>query len=220
MLSRKSRRVLATTALAAAMVTSLAACRVEQGAAIFVGDTRISSSQVDEIVDALPTKPQAPMSIFRSSVVDALTMVELGKQVAEDTGAEPIAAVAETPRQYWTSQGLERDSEFVDLMAQAETYRAMLSEDAEPTKASSKDINEIAERYELNTGEKLNGPNKAGLKQQLNTEEGQALIGQRDQLASYVDEYSVTANPRYGDAYIVVARGENYEPLLTVELEG
>ncbi len=219
MLSRNSRRVFATAALAAALVTSLAACRVEQGAAVFVGDTRIAASQVDDVIDTLPTKRQAPMSIFRSSTVDALTVIELGKQVADDTGAEPVTAAEETPRQYWQSQGLKPDSEFVDLMAEAEGYRAMLAEDAEPAEATNDDLDAIIERFERNSGQKLQERDKAALQQELASEQGKTIIGTRNKLESYVDKYDVTANPRYGDTYIVVARGSQYEPLVTVPLE-
>ena len=215
---RNVRRALTAVALGIAALSAMAACRVEQGAAVFVGDTRITEDAVNSIVDSLPVEVDAPLGGFRAMTVDALATVELGEQVAEDTGGSPDAASAEAIRSYWQSQGLPAEHEFVELMAEAEGYRAMLLSGAEPAAPTEADIEKIAAQFAENSGQPMTEADVAGLGEYLNSEAGQEIIGGRDQVAAYVAEYQVTANPRYGEGYITVARDQQRMPVVTVPL--
>lgn len=219
MRTRKTRHVLAAAVLGIAAVAAMTGCRVEQGAAVFVGDTRITSDQVDEVTDSLPTKAQAPMGGFRSMAIDALAVVELGKQVAADNGKSPKTSDGALQEKYWAEKGLPKSNAFVKLMAKAEGYRSMLAKGSDPVKPSSAEVADVTKRLEANSGQKLAGADKQALSAELKSDKGQEIFGNRKQLADYVKKYDVTANPRYGDTYIVIARGQQFEPLVTVQLE-
>ena len=233
---RMTRRAVAAVALGAMAIASLAACRVEQGTALFVGKTRVTEEQVDQIVESLPQQADTAIGAYRSLTVDALAVTELGKLVSADTGNRPDADAAENQRQFWMQQGVSSNREFIDLMGEAEGYRVMLMDGAEPVTPSDADVDAMAAAYEDHSGMALTDSQKAAITADPDDPQWQEAFGSREQvesyvnlweqnfgnlkqLADYVDEYDVTVNPRYGDSFIVVSRGSQNEPVLTLPLE-
>jgi hypothetical protein len=215
---RNVRRAVAGVVLGLAAVASLTACRVEQGTAVFVGDTRITEDQVNQLVDGLPLQEDSPLGGLRALTVDALTVVELGEQVAAKTGDSPKKESGDNQRAHWQQQGLKADDEFVALMAKAESYRAMLLEGAEPADPTDEDVDDIADSIGRGRGQQLNASERDQLRVELSDEAGRELVGDRHQIAGFVADYDVNANPRYGDAFIIVTRGQEHQPVITVPL--
>lgn len=226
MKSRMSGRVFVVAALGLALASSLAACRVEPGAAVFVGDVRITDTDVDEIVDeAIETltadaPEQArdfPVGDVRDLAVDALTVVELGTQVAKDTGAEPDPDAGQHLQEHMLHSVLPEDSRFAALQVEAAGYRAMLLESAEPVTPEPEEAEAMAEQIIAASGA---DPDPAHIEQLsgvlIHEEHGQLAVGQHRLLADYVDEYDVTVNPRYGSNFIVVEFDGDGWPFITV----
>lgn len=221
---RLSRRLLLSAAIGLVAVAGLAGCRVEQGAAAFVGDTRITDSQVNQVVDSIPveliTSDLSDMSSafggIRNQVLEALAVVELGRQVADDTGRQPDSEAASAARDGWVQNtGLAQDNAFVALMAEAEGYRELLRADAEPQSPSAADIEAAAENFTATTGQALDDMGFAQLAADLDSEQGKQLIGQNRQITQYVADFDVTANPKYGQLAIVTFLNPSGVPLLT-----
>src|SRR5690606_2890135 len=101
------------------------------GAALFIGDTRYQQEEIDEIVDSVPEETRDRLgNLFQASggavgditaatlrgyVLDALTVVEIGKDTVADTDASPDRKAADAAEQFWTDPvlGLSADSRFV-----------------------------------------------------------------------------------------------------------
>ena len=222
---RLPRRLLLTAVIGLMAVVTVAGCRVEQGAAAFVGETRITDAQVDNVVDSLPvelvTNNLANVSSayggVRHQVLEALAVVELGRHVADDTGALPDADARSVARDGWMQQtGLPESNAFVSLMAEAEGYRALLQEGAEPQAPTDTDIEAAADNFTTATGQKLQSADLQQLTADLNSDQGRRLIGVNRQIAQYVADYDVTANPKYGQLSIVTFLNASGVPLLTV----
>lgn len=221
---RMPRRLLLAAALGLATVAALAGCRVEQGAALFVGETRITDSQVDEIVDSVPvelvtsdrSRMTSGFSGIRSQVVEALAVVELGRQVADDTDRQPNTQVGSAARKSWAeATGLPLDNAFVDLMGSAESYRELLRADATPEAPTEADVEAAAKNYATATGQPLDDAMIGQLTGELNTDQGRDLIGQNRQINQYVADYQVTANPKYGKLAIITFTNASGVALLT-----
>lgn len=222
---RMPRRLVLSAVIGLLAVAGLAGCRIEQGAAVFVGDTRISDSEVNEVVDSIPveliTSDLSTVSKayggIRNQVLEALTVVELGHQVAADTGRQIDADALANAREGWMQRtGLDADNALVSLMAEAEGYRAMLREGAVPEAPTPADVEDAAANVAAVTGQPLNDAELGQLEADLSSPQGQELIGQNRQISGYVAEYGVTPNPKYGQFAIVTFLNARGIPLLTV----
>lgn len=191
-------RIRAFTAigLAAAALLTVSACRVEQGAAVFIGPDRISEKRVDEIIDSIPAKtrdqlaaireasggqmPSITTGTLRGYVVDALVVTELGKKVAADTGRKPVAAAADTVEAYWTHPviGLDADSRFVEVAAKAETYRELLFADAAEAEPSDADVKAINDQLSKLDGQPRGDAEDAALKECLGSKPDKEICGE------------------------------------------
>lgn len=228
-------RAIAAMGLATVALVTVSACRVEQGAALFIGSERISENRVDEIVDGMPDKAREQMSQLteltggqksnistgglRGFVVDALATIELGKLVAADTGREPDTSVTGAVEKFWSQPvyGLDEDNEFVQLAATAESYRTVLVEDAKPATVTDKELDAALDHFEFLAGEKYSKSDRDAIGQQLGaeleSEAGRLLVGQQRQVGDYITDYDVTANPRYGQSFIVISLGRDNSPV-------
>lgn len=91
-----TRRTLRLTAAAAvvALVLPLAACQTHQGTVAFIGDTRITTEQLDTQVDKFYADPywakrgEGQRAAVRSKTVQAMVLAELFRQLARAEGAE------------------------------------------------------------------------------------------------------------------------------------
>lgn len=194
-------RALTAIGLAAAALLTVSACRVEQGAAVFIGSDRISEKRVDEIIDSIPAKTRDQLAVIRETsggqmpsittgtlrgyVVDALVVTELGRKVAADTGRKPVADAAETVEAYWTHPviGMEADSEFVKVAATAETYREVLFEDATETDPDDKDVRAINEQLTKLDGQPRGENEDALLKECFSSKPDAEICGENAEQA-------------------------------------
>ncbi|ADD45439.1 hypothetical protein [Stackebrandtia nassauensis] len=227
-------RAIAAMGLAAAALLTVSACRVEQGAALFVGDERISEKRVDEVVDSISASDRAKLADLnqltggqlpdistgnlRGYVVDALVVTELGQRVAADTGVKPDRESSSVIKKNWELLELDSDSEFVQLTAEAEAYRTVLVDGSKPHRPSDKEVDALTAQLEHTFGQELDEQQKAGFAQFLTSEDGQVVVGQQRQVSDYIAEYDVTANPRYGQSFIVIARNAGPQPLITSDI--
>lgn len=232
-------RAFVAMGLAAAALLTVSACRIEQGAALFVGDDRISQQRVDEIIDSIPAEDRkllaqqialpgnitlASMSVgsLRGFVVDALATIELGKKVAADRDLKPDHGKGSAVKDYWTQPGRElgRDNAFVKLVAEADAYRTVLFDGAKPVDPSNADVKAIAEQWTAIDGKPRNEADREFIKlclgpkptvEQCGSDEafGPEIIGRIHQVRDYLAEYEVTANPRYGDSFVMIQRDPN-----------
>jgi hypothetical protein len=82
----KSRLVAVATAGLLA-VGGLTACQAQPGAALFVGDTRIPSSQIDSAMDDITAVPNnVPKSELRALMAQDLAFIELADRYAKQKG--------------------------------------------------------------------------------------------------------------------------------------
>lgn len=233
-------RAIAAIGLATAALLSVSACRVEQGAALFIGDERISQQRVDAIIEGIPADTRQRLSRLsaetgnrmssistgglRGFVVDALATIELGERVAADTGREPDRSAIADAEEFWTNPlyGLDADSEFVDLAAEAEAYRPVLFEGAKPATASDAEIDATIDRFEYLSGDDYTAEERRAVRVELSgmldAEQGRLMVGQRRQVTDYLEEYEVSANPRYGQAFILIGRTQGNSPIFVADI--
>ncbi|MGH8876332.1 MAG: hypothetical protein ACRD0P_03155 [Stackebrandtia sp.] len=227
-------RAIVAVGLSAAALLTVSACRVEQGAALFVADERISEQRVDEVVNSIPEKtrkdmanyaqlsggamPNISIGALRGFVIDALATTAIGKRIQEETDREPDKSAADVAEANWASVGVKPGTEFVELAAEAAEYRPLLLTGAENQKPTKDEIDDLTEQFVLLGGQ---SPSKAERKQLranvselLNNDKpqeivkgepvvGQELVGKWRQVDKYIEKYEVSANPRYGESFIV-----------------
>lgn len=212
-------RAIAAIGLATTALLTVSACRVEQGAAVFVGHERITEKRVDELVDSIPDPNREELAQLanlstgglRGYIIDALTTVELGKRVVADTGAKPDGKAGEAVGLSWEQVNLDGDSAFVELAVEAGKYRPVLFEGSKPAKPEKDEIDENTAQFERLQSEDLNDSEREQLRglmtEWLNSEPGQEAVGKQRQVNDYLAEYEVQANPRYGQTTILISPG-------------
>lgn len=171
-------RKLRLVAVASVGLLALGACGNEQGAALFVGDERVTESTVDGYVSNiadLRAEEGEDLSIHdysgdRNQVVVYVLYAELGQAIdpesASSAGDADLEAIA-----------LEAEANFQELVAQAEPRELTEAEIAALNDAAATDPN-------------VSGYTEADL---------MLLAGFTDDLAGYVEEYDIAVNPRYGE---------------------
>lgn len=108
----RARRIASIAVVAALGLGGLAACRSEPSVAAYLGDRKVTEDQVTQIFDgagagasatpaaqeqqpdAEPTKAPGPV-VSRQQVVDLQVSLDLGRQVADEQGVQPVNAVTE-----------------------------------------------------------------------------------------------------------------------------
>ncbi|MCD0447210.1 hypothetical protein LO763_26700 [Glycomyces sp. A-F 0318] len=190
-------RTLRLAAVASIGLLALGACGTEQGAALFVGDERISETTVDGYVEAVAAANEQPeidtmdfdLSSNRESTVLCLMFAELGRQMDL---AEPDTAGA--------AEGLETEC------AEASAYLNEILAKAEPRELTDDELAHMT---------RLGSP----FEQMMPQDQATMMVyaGFSDALIGYLEEYDVRVNPRYGvDAFPVLAEGA--EGLFEVEI--
>ncbi|WP_157930620.1 hypothetical protein [Glycomyces xiaoerkulensis] len=173
-------RTLKLAGIAAVGLGALTACSSSmQGAAMFVGDERITENTidgyVDEIADLTVEESGGALEDFdyganREQVVIWVMLSEIGQR--EDL-SEPD-----------TSQAT---SELHGLFLEAEGYSSQIYEGAEPRELTDAEIEAMSE---LGTDfTELRPADQESLMQ---------MAGISDALSGYIEDYDVRVNPRYG----------------------
>ncbi|WP_156925770.1 hypothetical protein [Glycomyces arizonensis] len=190
-------RTLKLAGLAAVGVAALTACSNVQGAALYVGEERVSEASLDGYVDDTVTsyldQGAAPADIdyaaSREQAVLCLMFDELGRALdlpEPDTGQ----AVSDLDERCIAAQG----------------YLNTIAADAEPRELTEPELAKLREiGFEF---AQLPDQNKADLK---------FSAGFSDLLGGYIEEYDIRVNPRYGvDAFSVMP--EELQGLFDVEI--
>ncbi|SDD30984.1 hypothetical protein [Glycomyces harbinensis] len=190
-------RTFRIAAVASVGLLALAGCGTEQGAALFVGDERISESTVDgyvELAEEANTDPEIEavnldLAPNRESAVLCVLFSELGQ--AMDLPEPDTAAAVD---------------DFDAECTRASGYLDAISADVEPRELTE---DELAHMADLGAPfEQLAPEDQAAM---------EAYAALSDALAGYFEEYDVRVNPRYGvDAFPLLAEGA--EGLFEVEI--
>jgi hypothetical protein len=190
-------RTFRLAAVASVGLLALAGCGSEQGAALFVGDERVSESTVDgyvELAEAANAELESDavavdLSSNRESAVLCVLFSELG-QAMDLPEPETAAAV----------------DEFDAECARASAYLDEIAADIEPRELTDEELDHMA---------RLGVPFE-----QLAPQDQAAMMtyaGLSDALTGYFEEYDVRVNPRYGvDSFPLLAEGA--EGLFEVEI--
>jgi len=216
---RLPRRAIAAAVLSLAVVASTAACRVEQGAAIFVGDTRIAESEVSQLVDSLDSENLTGVGDLRAAIVEALVVVEVGKRIAEDTGATPDRdKEGQLLEQLSQMNRLPKDNPVIRLLAEKEAYRPLLVAEADPVDPTEHDVDAMSANVADAIGGKVTPEIRAGIVADLESETGRELTGQRHQVLDYFTDYDVSVNPRFGETSVVIYADQQNNPIITAPI--
>ncbi|HLU27529.1 MAG TPA: hypothetical protein VKZ65_03750 [Glycomyces sp.] len=190
-------RTLKLAGVAAVGLAALTACSNVQGAALYVGDERVSEATIDGYVDDTVTSyvdqgatlADIDYASSREQAVLCLMFDALGKSLDLP---EPDTAQA--------AEGLE------ERCMAAQTYLDTIASEAEPrelTEAELADVRALGFEFE-----QLPARNKADL---------MFSAGFADLLNEYIDEYDIRVNPRYGvDVFSVMP--EELDGLFDVEI--
>ncbi|MEU6247477.1 hypothetical protein [Glycomyces sp. NPDC047010] len=171
-------RTLRLAGVAAVGLLVLGACGSQQGAALFVGDERVPESTIDGYVTTIAdfrAEQGEDLSVFnysddRKQIVTYVLYSELGQAV----GLDPVS-----------SAGAD---ELESVAVEAEQYFQALVAEAEPRALTEDEMARVVEAAQ--TDANVAGYGQADL---------ELLAGFTDDLASYVEEYDISVNPRYGE---------------------
>ncbi|GAA1668653.1 hypothetical protein GCM10009830_13060 [Glycomyces endophyticus] len=171
-------RTLRLAGAASIALLALGACGSQQGAALFVGDERVSEDTIDGYVTTiadLRAEQGEDLSIHdysgdREQVVVYVLYSELGQ--ALDLDAESGAG----------------SDELEAIAVEAESYFQQLVERSEPRALTESEMEAAIAAAE--TDANVAGYTQADL---------ELLAGFTDDLAGYIEEYDISVNPRYGD---------------------
>lgn len=190
-------RILKLAGLAAIGLAALTACSSMQGAALYIGDERVSEDVIDGYVDDTVTSyieygadpAEFDYAANREQTVLCLLFDELGKHLdlpEPDTG--------------------QAVSELDERCIAGQTHLNMIAAEAEPRELTE------AERAEL----RRLGWEFAQLPPQ-NQADLMLSAGLADLLSEYIEEYDIRVNPRYGvDVFPVMP--EELDGLFDVEI--
>ncbi|MQM25033.1 hypothetical protein [Glycomyces albidus] len=171
-------RTLRLAGVAAVGLLVLGACGSQQGAALFVGDERVTESTIDGYVSTIADFREEQgedlaihdYSADREQVVVYVLYSELGRAVglepAETGGADELETIA----------------------LEAEQYFQQLVERSEPRSLTDAEIE--AAQAAAETDANVAGYSQGDL---------ELLAGFTDDLAGYIEEYDISVNPRYGE---------------------
>ncbi len=198
-----ARRRLVIAAVAGMLVLAgVTACRPETGSAAFVGSTRISSTQVQDVLDGLKTNGVAidptREGEARREVASALVFVQVAKRYAD---AHDYPAPKIDAQQVASRYELPTTDKFVQLLAQAQGYANLLEQQATPATVSDAEYLAAAD-LAIAQGVGQAGQREsvaAEIKSQFADEMGRG-VAVRDELTKSIQKYDVSVNPRYAPA--------------------
>lgn len=164
-------------AVASVGLLALGACGNEQGAALFVGDERVTETTIDGYV--------ATIADFRSEQGEDLT-------IHDYSGDREQVVVYVLYSELGHAIGLDEvdtagSDELEAIALEAEEYFQTLVAESEPRPLTDEDIARLTEAAA--TDPEVAGYTEADL---------ELLAGFTDDLNAYIEEYDISVNPRYG----------------------
>lgn len=217
-------RLIAVIAAGALGFTALGGCRVEAGAAAYVGGTTVTQSQVEKVLNALVADGYNGLSDknranARRAVMSDLVFVALAKRYAQEKGYDAPSVDYSAASAQTHDPQIPATDPYLRTHTEAEAYRQLLlsrSTAATPTDA------DFREMYKNLTDQGLTlGYDQTKTQLQQVPAVGPGL-GLRNALADAAKRYGVQVNPVYGSVdYPLVAisdsNGQAY-PLLYLPL--
>ncbi len=208
-----ARRRLVTVAAAGVLaLTALAGCRSEPGSAAFVGDTRITTNQVNDVLDGVRadgvTVDPTREGTIRQEVTAQLVFLDVAKRYATEKGFP-----APTP-DYQTvadRNKLPTSDPFVRLVAESQAYDALLKQQIKPATVTDADYLQAADAA---IAQGVADPSQrdklaASIKQDPGFADEMAHgIAVRNELTDAIKRYNVTVNPAFGPAATTLVSGQ------------
>ncbi|HWB35599.1 MAG TPA: hypothetical protein VHA75_06195 [Rugosimonospora sp.] len=199
------RRIVAVAVAGLLAVAGLAGCRAELGSAAYVGDTRITTDQVDSIFDEAKADgwqvDAASEPSLRQSVVSFLVLRETAKRYTEEKGYptptfdyQPAAANLSLP----TSDPIVR------LVTEVVAYLALLQDKVPPAALGPADYTAVAQQV-VDAGSPGDVATVAAQLQLAAADQIARTVAVRDVLAGALRQYHVMISPRYAPGSITLA---------------
>jgi hypothetical protein len=202
--------------VAAVGLLALGACGSEQGAALFVGDERVTEATLDGYVEGEvasyleqgATMADISYADSRQQAAFITLFAELGRQIglpAPDTGgaADEYEALYMEAADYYQVLSLQAEPramtqvELEALNAAIEADQALLQRIVEEWIAGQELTEE--QLMEFNTAAQTDPSVLAQVVMAWAEVQGAQIAGFADDLNGYVEEYDVSVNPRYGE---------------------
>ena len=239
MTQRAARRLLATAALSVVALGALSACAGQPGAAAIVGQTRITTAEVDKALDgviaqcdaakasAAPVGGQQGPPPICGAGVDELRSLELqykvttevASQLAAEKGITAPAVDPKTVEQYRAGLGLDSAYPFVTDLVTAQAWVDQLKKTATPVTPTAAELMSI---YNIGRAEGVTTDTYAQDKPIIAQIDGlgAALAVQRE-LTDAGARYGVSISPRFQPTAMVGAAANAMQiPLLEVSGPG
>lgn len=191
-------RSLAAATLAAVAVLGLAGCRVEPGAAAFIGNTRITDEQVDKIndeqVDIARGRGQEvstqAIAANRQLLIERLTLAEVARRIVTEKGIA-VTRVSATDVAY--QNGRPQPSDIDRYVADTQPYLEALRAAVTPTALTD------AEKKELTQNLVRLGADPSVAARFFGEPDLQRAMAFRKALRDGLDKYRVEVSPRYSE---------------------
>jgi hypothetical protein len=194
------RRIVAVAVAGMLVLAGLTACRSEPGSAAFVSETRITSAQVEDVLDGLKANgvkiDPTLEGEYRREITSEMVYVQVAQRyaAAHDYGDPKIDAQTVA-----TQSRLPVSDKFVQLRARAEGYSVLLESKATPVAVSDAEYNAAAD-LAIAQGVRLpRDAIAARIKSGFADQMGRG-IAVRDELTKAIRQYDVSVNPRFAPA--------------------
>ncbi|GAA0911697.1 hypothetical protein [Virgisporangium aurantiacum] len=183
--------------------------RAQPGVAFYIGDTRYTEKQLDEMVDEIVAAvPGVDAADLRASAVNALVLRDLGRRVAEEKSVTvPAADYARTAQQL----RMPENAELTRVTAEYTAVAGALVETTGPVQVTDKDIKGIYDVLLEAAGDQQLKPYDEVANILRSDPVLPKVLGVRDLLVVHADKVGVEVNPRY--LPLTVALGEVPVPL-------
>jgi hypothetical protein len=191
------RRLFIALATAGLALAALTGCRLETGSAAYVGGTRFSQQQVDDMLAAYrkdggqlkeSDRPQA-----RRSIAAELVFVEVARRYAADKGYDTPAFDYNSAS---SQSNLPATDPFLRMQVEANAWEQLLLEKSSAVQPTEADYRQMYQRLVAGGLSATYEQIKPELQQIATIPPG---LGLRKELTAAIKRYQVALNPVYGD---------------------
>jgi hypothetical protein len=204
------RRRLAIAAVAGVLALSaLAGCRAEPGSAAFVGNTRITTAQVNDVVDGVKADggkvDPADEGALRQTVATAMVFLEVAKRYAAEKG---LPAPQVDYQSVASRNQLPEGDPLVKLVAESNAYLNLVLSNAPATTPTDADYNAAAD---LLATQGVQG-DRAAIIEQLKSGFSQQIaqgVSIKNELTPIIQRENVSMNPLYGPTSLPLTFTQN-----------
>lgn len=169
--------------------------RAEPGVAFFIGDTRYTEKQIDEMVDEIrSTVPGVDVGDLRANAVNGLVLRDLGQRAAKEKSvAVPAAEYGGTAQRL----RLPENAKLTRVIAESTAAANALIDIASPVQATDKDLRDIYDVLVAAAGDQQLKPYEEVAQLLRSDMFLPKVLGVRDILVEQARKVGVEVNPRY-----------------------